>query len=167
MKNLIKKHFGALLLVLICAGLILSCKSERNYKAVREEVIDIHNDVMADGEQAARYRMIMDSLSKIKIMVNTDHQPVADTTADHKKISTLIAKLDQAENHMMEWMQRFEPDTEGKSNTEAIQYFEGEKIKIKKLDLEYKTVLKTSATYLKKFNIKGLGSIQEHDHSKH
>ncbi|MFW0718562.1 hypothetical protein [Pedobacter sp. N23S346] len=167
MKNFFQKHFGALLLVLISAVLILSCKSERNYKAVREEVIDIHNNVMADGEQAARYRMILDSLSKIKLKVNTDHQLATDTTADQKKISMLIAKLDKADENMMEWMQRFEPDTEGKSNAEAIQYFEAEMIKIKRLDLEYEAVLKASDTYLKKFNIKGLGGIPSHDHSKH
>lgn len=167
MKNFIQKHFGVLLLVLISAVLILSCKSERNYKVVREEVIEIHNNVMADGEQAARYRMILDSLSKIKLKVNTDHQLATDTAADQKKISMLIAKLNKADENMMEWMQRFEPDTEGKSNAEAIQYFEAEMIKIKRLDLEYEAVLKASDTYLKKFNIKGLGAIPSHDHSKH
>lgn len=162
MKNFIQKYFGTLLLVLISTGLILSCKSERNYKAVREEVIDIHDQVMADGEQAAKYRITLDSLSRLTVS-----KLATDTAGNQNKISMLIAKLNKADQNMMEWMQRFEPDTEGKSNAEAIKYFEEEMIKIKRLDLEYDTVLKASETYLKKFNIKGLGAIPDHDHSKH
>ncbi|MNY82604.1 hypothetical protein D3C86_2248100 [compost metagenome] len=56
-----------------------------------------------------------------------------------------------AEDSMNDWMHKFEPDVTGKSNDEAIQYFEAEKAKIATIDSLYKVEIKVSGEYLSKF----------------
>ncbi|MFD2286932.1 hypothetical protein GJU39_09285 [Pedobacter petrophilus] len=161
--NFIIKYFRTFLMILIGASVFLSCKSERNYKEVRQEVIDIHNKVMADGEQAEKYRMMLKDLSKIQL----DQPILNDTLSRRNEISVLIGKLTKADQNMLDWMQRFQPDIEGKSNSEAVKYFKDEMIKIKKLDAQYQEALKESGVFLKKFNVKALADTTKQDHHKH
>ena len=165
--NFIKKYFNNFLAILAVTSILFGCESERSYKDVRQQVIEIHNEVMADGETAERYRIMLDSLARIQLPINSKNQLQKDTINQQKKIALLINKLTKADQHMIDWMQRFQPDIEGKTNSEAIKYFEDEKIKIKKLDFEYQEALKESHAFLKSLNIEGLDKILNHDHSKH
>jgi hypothetical protein len=53
---------------------------------------------------------------------------------------------------MNNWMHQFEPDVTGKSNEDAIVYFQSEKRKIAAIDSVYKQEIQTSGEYLKKFD---------------
>jgi hypothetical protein len=167
MKNLIKKCSGAVAVLTLCAALITGCKSEPDYKAVRQQVMDLHDKVMGDGEKAVKNRMVLDTLSRVKLKELKQGKPDLDTAEEKSKIILLINKLTKADDNMMEWMHAFQPDIEGKSNGEAVKYFQNEMTKIKKLDGEYKQALDESDAYLKKFNLKPASSEAEHDHSKH
>ncbi|WP_244950807.1 hypothetical protein [Pedobacter suwonensis] len=166
-KNLIKKSLGALGAFAFCAAMTIGCKSEPDYKTVRQEVMDLHDKVMGDGEKAVKNRMVLDTLSKVRLKELKQAKPDLDTTEEKNKISLLIAKLNKADDNMMDWMHDFQPDIEGKSNGEAVKYFQGEMIRIKKLDGEYKKALDESDAYLEKFNLKPASAAAEHDHSKH
>lgn len=168
MKNLIFKNPTYLLLVLImAASLIYGCKTEPDYKIVRQQVMDLHDKVMGDAEQAVNNKMLLDSLSKFKLKEIKAMQPDLDTASAQKQISSLIGKLVQADEGMMDWMHNFQPDIEGKSNKEAIKYFKSEMVKIENLDKIYKKTLIESDDYLKNFNLKSHAEGVFHDHSKH
>lgn len=167
MKKITKKSAAALAILVICTAITMGCKSGPDYKAVRQEVMDLHDKVMEDGEKAMKNRMILDTLSKFKLKAIKASQTDIDTASEKKNITLLIAKLTKADDNMMDWMHDFDPDIEGKNNEEAVKYFQGEMTKIKKLDSEYKQALNESDAYLKKFNMKPVSPEAEHDHSKH
>jgi len=164
--NFIIKYFTTFLMILVFASVFLSCKSERNYKDVRQQVIDVHNKVMTDGEQAEKYRIMLEKLSKIQLQISSDQHMLGDTASRRNKISVLIGKLTKADQNMLDWMQRFQPDIEGKSNSEAVKYFEEEMVKIKKLDAQYQVALKEANVFFKKFNVQALADTTTHDHMK-
>jgi len=167
MRNLIKKCSLAVTLLVLCAAIITGCKSEPDYKTVRQEVMDLHDKVMGDGEKAVKNRMVLDTLSRVKLKALKQAKPDLDTTEEKNKINLLIAKLSKADDNMMDWMHNFQPDIEGKSNEQAVKYFQREMIRIKKLDGEYKKAMDESDAYLKKFNLKPASAKAEHNHSKH
>jgi hypothetical protein len=167
MRNLIKKSSLTFASVALCAAMITGCKSEPDYKAVRQEVMDLHDKVMGDGEKAVKNKMVLDTLARVKLKELKMGKPDLDTTEEKRNISLLITKLTKADDNMMDWMHNFQPDIEGKSNAEAVKYFQVEMGKIKKLDGEYKQALDESDAYLKKFNLKPASEEAEHDHSKH
>ncbi len=129
-----------------------ACQSEPDYKAIRKEVLDSHDQIMMDGERAMRNKMKLDTLGITGLAALKKQQPSLDTTAEHQRIQTLIKKLNDMDDRMNDWMHNFKSDIEGKSKTEAVNYFKAEQVKIKKLDSIYKMVLKESDAYLKKFN---------------
>lgn len=164
MKRFFKIDNAVRVLFIICISMFLGCTNEPDYKVIRQEVVDLHNKVMEDGEIASKNRLMLDTLSRIGLKAV---QPSIDTITEQKNIAILIGKLNQVDQDMMKWMQDFEPDVEGKDNAAAVKYFEGEKIKIKKLDSQYKQILNESGIYLKKFNLMPPSHSMEHDHDQH
>ncbi|WP_343522618.1 hypothetical protein [Pedobacter sp.] len=167
MRKLTKKCSGAAAMLTLGVVMAIGCKNEPDYKVFRQEVMDLHDKVMEDGEKAVKNRMALDTLSKIKLKEIKMGRPDLDTAEEKNKINLLIARLTKADDNMMDWMHAFQPDIEGKSNAEAIKYFQNEMTKIKKLDGEYKQALEESDAYLEKFNLKPASPVTEHDHSKH
>jgi len=170
MKNLLfKNKFSNFYFLLIGLILIGSCKNEPDYKVVRQEVMDIHDKIMVDGERAIKNKMVLDTLSKTKLKELNQAHPELDTLAEKIQIAKLVEKLSQADEMMMDWMHEFQADIEGKTNEQAVTYFKGEMVKVVNLDQFYKEVLKESDAYLKKFNLSSVKGEKEvpHDHSKH
>lgn len=144
-----------LILFAVVAGCFISCNQgsaqKKDYKAVRDEVMEFHDVVMADHGRVVKNQMILDTM--IKSMKELELKfPDVDTIKEKDTISGLITSLSAAEESMNDWMHTFEPDVTGKSNEEAISYFQTEKRKITALDSVYKAQIKTSDNYLKKFN---------------
>jgi len=164
MKRFFKIDNAVRVLFILCISMFLGCANEPDYKVIRQEVVDLHNKVMEDGEIASKNRLMLDTLSRIGLKAV---KPSIDTITEQKNIAILIGKLNQVDQDMMKWMQDFEPDVEGKSNAAAVKYFEGEKIKIKKLDSQYNQILNESGIYLKKFNLIPPSHSMEHDHDRH
>ena len=125
-------------------------KQETDYKVVRDEVMKFHDVVMADHGVIVSNQMKLDTLVKdlkgLKLKF-----PEVDTVKEKEIINDLIKDLTIAEDSMNDWMHKFEPDVTGKSNDEAIQYFEAEKAKIATIDSLYKVEIKVSGEYLSKF----------------
>jgi hypothetical protein len=146
-----KKIFYALCFAIAMQG----CKPEVNYKAVRQEVITLHDQLMADEGRAMNAKMTLDTLALKPGAANMRND-----------IAALGSKLTFASDEMSKWMENFTSDVTGKSNAEAVAYFEQEKVKVKKLDSLYKTALSQAAIYLKKFNVKP-DTVKHHEHSMH
>lgn len=136
-------------ILILCAGLA-SCKSQPDYKATRDEVIKVHDVVMADQGKVVDQQMQLETL--LKDMASLKQKfPALDTLKEKDSITVLHKDLNRAEEAMNTWMHEFEPDVTGKSNAEAIAYFEAEKLKIQKVDTLFKAELKRAAAYLSKF----------------
>ncbi|MCX2429972.1 hypothetical protein [Pedobacter sp. GR22-10] len=166
MKRFFKIDNAVRVLFILCISMFLGCTNEPDYKVIRQEVVDLHNKVMEDGEMASKYRLMLDTLSRTGLKGIRITQPGIDTTAEQKNIAILNTKLNQVDQDMMKWMQDFVPDIEGKRNAEAVKYFEGERIKIKKLDSQYNQILNESHAYLKKFNLITPSNQTDHHHDK-
>ncbi|MET3114919.1 hypothetical protein AAKU52_002659 [Pedobacter sp. CG_S7] len=170
MKNLLFKYkFNNFYFLLLGILLMVSCQNEPNYKAVRQEVMDLHDKIMVDGERAIKNKMILDTLSKSKLKQLKQLHPEIDTLQEKVQIVKLVEKLSQADEMMMDWMHEFQADIEGKSNAQAVTYFKGEMVKVANLDHFYEELLKESNAYLKKFNLNSVEVEKEvpHNHSKH
>jgi len=141
-----KKSIG----VLVISVLSIACTQKNDYKSVRDEVMKFHDVVMADHGKIINNQMALDTLLKdlkgLKLK-----SPEVDTLKERVEINALLSKLTAAEDSMNDWMHKFEPDVTGKSNDEAIQYFEAEKAKIATIDSLYKVEIKVSGEYLSKF----------------
>lgn len=161
-----KKYFKYFAFPIFAGLLLIACQSEPDYKTVRQQVLDQHDQIMMDGEKAMSYKMKLDTLAMAGLAKLKQQQSSLDTAAEHQQIKALTKKLADADEHMNDWMHNFKTDIDGKSNAEAVKYFNKEKIKIKELDSICKVVIKQSNDYLKKFNVKTDTSMKSVDHIK-
>ncbi|RZK81366.1 MAG: hypothetical protein EOO92_04780 [Pedobacter sp.] len=124
-------------------------KETADYKAVRDEVMQFHDVVMGDHGVIVQNEMKLDTLLKT-LKLRKQKSPELDTVKERRDIEAMIASLVKADEAMNDWMHKFEPDVEGKSNEEAVRYFKSEKTKIAAIDSIYKQEIKQSNGYLKK-----------------
>lgn len=127
-----------------------SCKLQTDYKEKRNEVIKVHDVVMADqGKVVDKQMQLQNMLKDLPVLVVKN--PGMDTIKERDSIVIIRDRLNDAEEAMNTWMHEFEPDVTGKSNEEAIAYFEAEKLKIEKVDSLFKLELKNADAYMSKF----------------
>ena len=93
--------------------------------------------------------MKLDTLLTTQDSLNNNKKGL-DTATEKQAIRKLLTGLKAAEESMNTWMHEFEPDVEGKSNEEAVEYFEEEKSKIQKVDSLYKKRIEETEQYLDK-----------------
>lgn len=138
---------------MLLAATTVSCMQEKDYKVSRDEVMKLHDLVMADQSRIVDNQMkadtLLGNLSALKIKF-----PDLDTIAAQDTLRMVSLNLARAEEAMNTWMHEFEPDVTGKSNEQAISYFVAEKLKIASIDSMYKAELKISDAYLNKFRSK-------------
>ncbi|WP_442591664.1 hypothetical protein ACSBL2_10605 [Pedobacter sp. AW31-3R] len=136
--------------VWIIAVMAVSCKPTSDYKAERDEVMKIHDVVMADNGVLVANEMKADSLLKDLPGLKKKY-PDLDIEAEKAALNATLQRLKNAEDRMNDWMHNFEPDVTGKSDEDAVQYFRNEKVNIQKLDSMYKMEIKSSNATLAKF----------------
>jgi hypothetical protein len=141
-----KKIAGIVLLILVLGA----CQPVADYKSVRDDVIKVHDVVMADHGIIIGNQVRLDALLK-DLKQLKKRFPALDTLKEQKEINALKSDLLSAEELMNDWMHQFEPDITGKSNEAAIRYFEAEKMKIADIDSLYKQKIKLSDSYLVRF----------------
>jgi hypothetical protein len=147
LKNNKMKNLTILILAVIT---IAACQPAVDYKAVRKEVMDVHDKVMVYTEQGMTRKMKLDTLiTKLDSLYQL--KLLTDTLVEKQVMDDLRKKLSHADEEMDSWMHGFQPDIDGKSNEEAISYFKSEKLKIQALDTLYQKVLTESDKYLDKF----------------
>lgn len=126
-------------------GILLStCKTEPDAKAVKEEVLNIHDKLMIDGGKVMTNKMKLDSVLKFGKMKSPQ---------DSVKIADLIENLNQADERMMDWMHGFKDDFKGKTELEDLNYYKSEMVKIRKVEDDYIKVTKASDSALKEYHV--------------
>ena len=107
-----KKVFTVTLIAFILAG----CTDKKAQKqAALDDVIKIHDKVMAADEHLMKNKMQLDSLLKLP------NFPAKDTAV------LLRSNLNIADSAMENWMHKFDPDYKAKSDDETLTYFTSQK----------------------------------------
>lgn len=139
------------------ALLFSACKTEPDSKAIKQEVQNIHDKLMIDGEKVVKNRMKLDTLLLSEQVKNA-------TDSSKQKISVLIEKLNKADENMMDWMHFFKDDFEGKNEQEDLDYYKSEMIKIRGVEDGYIKATKESDSVLKIYNINPVEKIEMSNH---
>ena len=129
------------------AGLLFSaCNSEKNQeKALLDEVIKLHDKVMANEEKLMQNKMKLDTLildSTLQI-----ENPVAEKII----MGAFRKELVKADAQMEKWMQNFDPSQKGKTHAEIVTYLDKQKKEIITVDSVLAAAVKGSDDYLLKF----------------
>ncbi|RYY07265.1 MAG: hypothetical protein EOP43_03770 [Sphingobacteriaceae bacterium] len=130
---------------------LAACKDpQKEEKILENQVMDLHEKVMADGETALQNKMKMDTLILKKDSVKTVF-PNLDTSAENKNMRNLSQQILKADDKMSDWMHNYNPDFSGKSHQQIIDYLEQQKNQVTQISGQYKAVIAASNQYLLKF----------------
>lgn len=137
--------------------LLGACKTEPDAKAVKKEVLNIHDKLMIDGARVVNNRIKLDAILRSDQIKSVD---------DSAKIADLVLSLNQADENMMDWMHAFKNDFNGKNEEENLNYFKSEMVKIRAVEDDYIKVTRASDSVLKIYNVKPADKM-EMMHHKH
>lgn len=135
--------------------LILSaCKdNKKEEKALENQVMDLHEKVMAAGETAIQNKMKMDTLMLKRDSVKTAY-PRLDTSVENKAMRNLSTEIVKADDKMSDWMHNYNPDFSGKPHQEIMDYLAQQKKIVSQINTEYNSVIQLSNQYLLKYKKK-------------
>lgn len=126
-------------IVILFAGIVLfGCNDDKKQETtLLNDVIKTHDKLMADDDAIMKNKMELKSLTK--------------SDATIKDSVTVYSKtLDDADNAMMAWMNKFSPDFTGKTHQQIMAYLNSQKTQILKLDTQINKAVATSNTYILK-----------------
>jgi hypothetical protein len=126
-----------------------ACKTEPNAAAVRKEVLNIHDKLMIDGEKVVKNKMKLDTL-----LLSDQLKKSSDSTSSKQQVRDIIARLNAADEKMMDWMHFFKDDFKGKTEQEDLDYYKSQMIKIREVEDGYIKVTRQSDSVLKVYKIK-------------
>ena len=108
-------------------------------KKIAEEVTAMHDIVMPKMDE------IMAAQRELKAAVEQDS--TLKTTAD-----SLNSQLSAADDAMMEWMQKYNPNyyNEGHTHAEVLSYYEAERKKIEEVQKQMESGIAATKQFLKK-----------------
>ncbi|HEY4197698.1 MAG TPA: hypothetical protein VGM63_19290 [Mucilaginibacter sp.] len=128
------------LLIAAFIGLGLSaCNNDKKQEEdLKNDLLKVHDKVMAHDDQLMKNKIQLDSLLKI---------PAKDT-AEKVNIKAIDLKLTAAEEAMDTWMGNFKPDFVGKSHDEIMKYYGDQKKGIMSVDSQMNVAVTESGKYL-------------------
>jgi hypothetical protein len=134
--------------IFLFAALVLAitaCDSSKNEeKTLQKEILDFHEKVMGDDEQAMIQKMKLDTIVQIAERLKIDK------TAPEMLRSQLVV----ADNMMSDWMKGFTLDYTGKSHEEVIKYLQQQKKQVNVVDSLLLRAIKQATPYLQKTKTK-------------
>ena len=125
-----------ILLSILCS-VALGCNNDKNEeKATLDNIIKVHDRVMAGDEQLMKNKTKLDAISKQGNLRENDSAKILDN------------KLADAETRMDTWMHKFNLEFKGKSHEETMNYLKARQVEIQKIDSAVTSANKQSAIYL-------------------
>jgi hypothetical protein len=121
--------------LLACAALFGCNDDKKQEQTLLNDVIKTHDKLMVDDGAIMKNKMLL------KAIPATDAK---DSVVFYTK------SLDDADNAMMGWMNKFNPDFTGKTHKEIIDYLTTQKVEIAKIDSQINVTLAKSNSYLSK-----------------
>jgi len=138
-----------ILLLSIATALLFSCKTEPDSKAIRQEVLNIHDKLMIDGEKVVKNKMKLD-----RLLVSDQIKLTQDSVLQKQKINDLIIRLNAADEKMMDWMHFFKDDFKGKTEQEDLDYYKSEMVKIRAVEDSYIKITRESDSLINVYQVK-------------
>ena len=121
--------------LLACVALFGCNDDKKQEQALLNDVIKTHDKLMVDDGAIMKNKMLLKAI----------------TTTDAKDSVVFYTKsLDDADNAMMGWMNKFSPDFAGKTHEQIIDYLTTQKAEILKIDSQINVTLAKSNSYLSK-----------------
>jgi hypothetical protein len=119
---------------------VFGCNDDKKQEqALLNDVIKTHEKLMVDDGAIMKNKMQLKSIA------------TANTAADVKDSVAVYSKsLDDADNSMMTWMNKFSPDFTGKTHEQIITYLTTQKAEILKIDSQINITLAKSNSYISK-----------------
>ena len=121
--------------LLACVALFGCNDDKKQEQALLNDVIKTHDKLMVDDGAIMKNKMLL------KAIPATDAK---DSVVFYTK------SLDDADNAMMNWMNKFNPDFTGKTHEQIISYLTIQKAEILKIDSQINVTLAKSNSYLSK-----------------
>ncbi len=130
-----------LLITVLVTITIYSCSDNtKEEKNLMNDILKVHEQVMANDEALMKNKMKLDTLLIQKI----------DTVA----VKMLNNKLSAADAAMEKWMTGFQVDMTGKSHEEVMKYYTDQKKQVAAVDSQVNVAIKESDKYLSNRKIK-------------
>ncbi len=121
------KHMKKLLVAVFSVALLSACSDQKKQeKAVLDDIIKTHDQIMGNDEHLMQNKMKLDTLSSDKSTAYTPGQKAA--------MKILILKLTNADETMEKWMQKFDPEQKEKSHDEVMAYLNDQKKQVSHVD---------------------------------
>jgi len=125
--------------LLACIALFGCNDDKKQEQTLLNDVIKTHDKLMVDDGAIMKSKMQLKAIT------------TANTAADVKDSVAIYAKLlDDADNSMMSWMNKFSPDFTGKTHEQIITYLTTQKAEILKIDSQINITLAKSNSYISK-----------------
>ncbi|WP_240186716.1 hypothetical protein [Pedobacter namyangjuensis] len=137
--------------IFIISIALASCQSKENVETIKAETMKIHDIVMADHSKIVNNQMKLDTLLNNLPTLKLKN-PEIDTLAEKTKIKLIIEDLVKAEDSMSDWMHNFNADYKPTEHIDELSYYKHELVRISAIDKQYKSEIKKSDAYLKKFS---------------
>lgn len=132
------------LIIVVAMCFLCACNNEKDQeKVLLDEVISIHDKVMAKENNLMRNKMQLDTL------LMPGKADSAYTVVDKATMGAFRSKLIAADEAMETWMQRFDPELKGKSHDEKLKYFADQKKTVLAIDSQFTITIAASDKYLK------------------
>ena len=125
--------------LLACVALFGCNDDKKQEQTLLNDVIKTHDKLMVDDGAIMKNKMLL------KTIPATDAK---DSVAFYTK------SLDDADNAMMNWMNKFNPDFTGKTHEQIIDYLTTQKAEILKIDSQINITLAKSNSYISKNKVK-------------
>lgn len=114
----------SIVIALLSSVLLYSCdNTQKKQKALLNDVLKSHDQVMTDDEKAQASMAQLDNLLKQK-------------PALKEQIAPLKAELSTADDAMMNWMHKFNPEYTSKPSAESVQYLSEQKKQLARVDAQ-------------------------------
>jgi dsDNA-binding SOS-regulon protein len=123
--------------ILACIALFGCNDNKKQEQTLLNDVINTHDKLMTDDGIIMKNKMQLKSIATSNTAVG-----VKDSAAAYSKA------LDDADDSMMNWMNKFNPEFTGKSHEEIIDYLTTQKQQILKIDSQINVAIKTSNKYI-------------------
>ena len=134
--------YKRIICILIITTAFFSCNDNKaQEKALLAKVIKTHDKLMADDGAIMKNKMQLKAYANIP----------ADMQDSVSHYNQLLGNADDA---MMNWMNKFSPDFTGKSHEEIMAYLNSQKTQILKLDSQINTAIAASNKFIQKTKAK-------------
>ena len=149
LKTNIKKVLFLSLVVLS----FFACNNKEAEEILQAHIFEKHDDLMKKGE------IIMQNKESLnKLLASTANADSASASLDtenfHQRVNLLNNDLTMADEAMMNWMNDFNPNFDGKTHEQIMAYLNKQQAEILKVELKTDKALKISNVFLQKYSKK-------------